>query len=150
MAKKMKKARKNVSNLDNELILLQDFKKFDHEGFIFGYSTVKFPFDKWVDREAKKMKSNNDKKDGIYLEMVLSDFRREYGLDFLIVNLKMHRKRFLILINCPIEKNLIRIKDFKPINYKYLPYYEVNVIDTRKIIVPIIKKLLNKLSEKSE
>lgn len=150
VVKKMKSARKDVAQLDNELILMQDFKKIDHQGFIFGYSTIKYPFEQWVDREAKRKCDNNEKKAGIYLEIALSDFRREHGLDFLIVNFKHKNKRFLILINCPIESMLVKSKKFESLNYKSLPYYKVEVPYTRKVIVPIMKKLLDKISEKDK
>lgn len=139
--KLMKKSRKNDSKLDNDLILLKDFKKFDVGRHIFGYSTVKYDFEEWVDREAQEYK--NKKEAGLKLFKILDKFRTEQGLDFLIVNRKFHDKRFLILVNCPLEKDLVKENIIYPLSYKSLIYYKTDVKNTRKIIAPILKHKLS-------
>ncbi|XP_077301320.1 uncharacterized protein LOC143921875 [Arctopsyche grandis] len=145
IVKKIKKVRRNDKDLETDIILMKDYKGFKKDGHIFGYATVKYPFEKWVDREAEKAKVPNDKKAGLVLESQFSFFRREAGLDFLLVNLKMGPRRFLACVNCPFEKQLAAAQNFIPVNYKGLHFYELPVEKTRKILTPVIKKMLKKL-----
>lgn len=145
IVKKIKKVRLNDSTLDNETILLKDFKKFHKDDVVFGYSTVKYRYEDWIDREAKE--ADTDKKSaGVVFETALNEFRREYGLDFLLVNRKKGNERFIIMINCPFEKKLATSQGFEEMNYKGLKFYSVSPEKTRKILTPIIKDMIHKIN----
>lgn len=143
IVKKIKKKRLNDSGLESETILLKDFKKFDHDGIVFGYSTVKYPCDEWADREAKAIHAS-ESKSGTVLESIFHTFKRDYGLDFLLINRKFKKQRFLIMIGCPFEKRLVSMYNFVPIEYKGLSYYEIEVKLSRKILTPVIKDLIHR------
>ncbi|ELA41226.1 uncharacterized protein VICG_01715 [Vittaforma corneae ATCC 50505] len=148
IVKTIKKVRLNDKDLDNETILLKDFKKFDKDGMVFGYSTVKYSYEEWVDREAKNVNTSSESKAGSVLEAAFHAFKREYGLDFLLVNRKAGKKRFLIMVSCPFEKKLAAQHNFKHVDFKGLHYYEIDVELSRKILTPAIKDLIHNLSLK--
>ena len=99
-----------------------------------------------MDREGSKSTGFSDKKAGLILESQFSSFRRENGLDFLLINLKMGPKRFLACVNCPIERQLAENQKFTKIIYKGLHFYELKVEKTRKILTPVIKEMLGNLT----
>lgn len=146
IVKTIKKVRRNDEALETDIILQKDYKSFEKNGIIFGYATVKYSIEKWVDREAAKCKSENDKSAGLVLDTQFNSFRREYGLDFLIVNLKLGSRRYLVCVNCPIERQLAKLQNFTQMNYKGLYFYEIAVEKTRKILAPVIKEMLHKLN----
>lgn len=131
LRKKIKKMRLNDDNLDNEIILMKDYKEFQHKGLIFGIATVKYSFKEWADREK-------------CLESVFNDFRMSRCLDFLMINRKNGSKRFLAVINVSFENLMAKENDFRVIDHKYLHYYEIPVNKSRKIMVPIIKELIDR------
>lgn len=135
--KGIRKHRLNDADQHNDIIMQKDFKIYHHKGLTFGCATVKYPVEEWVDREGK------GKNAGMFLESYLSTFRRNFGLDFLFVNRKKGDKRFLIINNCSFEGILAKENDFKPIEYKGLHYYEVDVLKSRKIMMPIVFKTIN-------
>lgn len=143
VVKRIKKERQNDKDLSTETILLKDFKRFDESGTVFGYSTVKYSFKKWVTREG----GESNGKAGSAFEAALHTFKRDYGLDFLLVNRKAGKKRFLILVGCPYEKKLMARGDFFPRDFKGLQYYEVPVELSRKILTPVIKEMIRKAHE---
>lgn len=150
IVKTIKRVRRNDSKIETDIILKKDYKGFEKDGVHFGYATVKYDFKEWVDREAAKSKVGSDNKAGLILESQFSFFRRENGLDFLLVNLKLGPKRYLACINCPFEKQLAESQNFKPLEYKGFHYYELAVEKTRKILTPAIKDLLKNLSLSSK
>lgn len=143
LVKKMKVARCNDKLLSNEIILQKDFKTFDSSKVIFGYATVKYSFEEWIDREAAKTAESSGLEPGIKFKKILEEFKNHNKLDFLLVNRKHGSKRYLILIDCPVEKELTASYNFKSLNYKGLVYYEIEVQKTRKILAPIINEILN-------
>lgn len=143
IVKRIKKVRLNDSKLDNETILLKDFKKFHKDDVVFGYSTVKYRYEDWIDRETK---GSDKKNSGILFETELNEFRRDYGLDFLLVNRKKKDERFLIMVNCPFEKKLATSQGFEPMEYKGVKFYSVSPEKTRKILAPIIKDMIHKIN----
>lgn len=148
IVKEIKSVRLNDEDLENETILLKDFKKFDKDGIVFGYSTVKYSYEDWILREAKKMNINSESKSGSALETALHTFKRDYGLDFLLVNRKNGDKRYLIMINCQFEKKLAELYKFELVNFKGLYYYSIPVELSRKILTPKIKELIHQASSK--
>lgn len=134
--KGIKHGRKNDNKLDTETILLKDFKKFDVADTVFGYSTVKYSFEEWARRDSKNVP-------GSELEATFHAFRRDHGLDFLLVNRKAGANRYLIMINFPFERRLARMQSFEPAEFEGLHYYSISVELSRKVLVPIIKELLN-------
>ena len=146
IVKTIKKKRLNDKDLDNETILLKDFKKFDKDETVFGYSTVKYSFEEWVDREAKKMSGSSGNKAGSALSSTLHSFKHDYGLDFLLVNRKAGKQRFLIIVSCLFEKKLASMHNFKAVEYKGLHYYELETALSRKILTPDIKELIHRIS----
>lgn len=145
MRKEIKKARLNDNDLETEIILKKDYKTFHYRGVTFGISTVKYSYEKWVDREAK---NGNSKNDGSHLEFELSNFRREEGLDFFIVNRKAGKRRFVAIVNASFEKRLAEENQFKPINYKGFNYYQIPVEKSRKLMVPILKRIIDDIKPK--
>ena len=83
--KDIKAARKNDIILENDMILLKDMKRYEHKGFVSAYSTISYKFEKWVDREAKKLGMENSKDKGNVLEMAFKSFKRENGCDFILI-----------------------------------------------------------------
>lgn len=144
MRKAIKSARRNDADLDTDIIIQKDYKGFNHRNMAFGISTVKYSFKKWVDREAKSHGAKNSKNSGKYLEFALNDFKRDQGLDFIALNRKNGNKRFFAIFNCPFERVLARENNFELKNYKGFPYYEIPVTSSRKITVPVIKKLIDR------
>lgn len=144
LTKMMKKARKNDSELENDIILYKDYKRFDHMNVIFGYSTVKYDYNEWYEREKKKSKVN----DKDFMNTIFQNFISENGLNFLVVNRKFKQKRFLILINCPIKDDLIKKEGLQLKNIDNFQYYEVDVKKSRKVLAPVMKKLLDNIKIK--
>lgn len=139
IVKKMKSERKNDADLSNEIILYKDYKRFDQNNIVFGYSTVKYDYKEWIDRESKK---------GNVLKSIFINFITDNGLNFLIVNRKFKNQRFLILINCPIEKKLIEKMNLQKLIHNKLEFYEIDVKYSRKVLSPIIKTFLEKVKIK--
>ena len=120
----------------------KDFKIYHHRGLKFGCATVKYSIEDWIDREGK------GKNAGEHLETYFNNFRRNFGLDFLFINRKKKDKRYLIINNCTFEKILVQEHDFKEVNYKGLIYYSINVALSRKIMMPIVQKTIDKFYKK--
>ncbi|KAM0681338.1 hypothetical protein GINT2_000538 [Glugoides intestinalis] len=142
IVKKMKRARHNDSLQSNEIILLKDFKKFDSSQVTFGYATVKYSFEEWIDREAARTRMTSETMPRIAFKSMLREFIERNELDFLIINRKKGSRRYLILVDCPVEKELIATHNFKALDYKGVIYYEVEVEKTRKNLAPIINEML--------
>ncbi|KAI4291616.1 exopolyphosphatase [Pancytospora philotis] len=143
--KEIQKSRFNDAELSTDIILQKDYKEFAHHGFSFGIATVKYSFKKWARREAAESASAKAKHAGRHLEMAFGDFRRNHGLDFLIVNRKAGEKRLLALINCPFERMLAAEHHFEPREFKGLSYYSIPVAMSRKVLVPLIKQLIERV-----
>lgn len=146
VANDLRKARKDDKNLDNEIILRKDMKRFEYHGFVFTVSTIKYKFEKWVDREAKKAGKENSKDGGQILEMYLHQFRKENGCDFVCVNKKEGEKRYFAMVCCPFERILVEKNNFIPLNYKTFSYYEIDVRLSRKLLIPKIKEIIDHLN----
>ncbi|KAI5168701.1 exopolyphosphatase [Pancytospora epiphaga] len=144
--KQIKKERLNDESLKTEVIVQKDYKAFSYGGFEFGIGTVKYPFKRWVDREAKEHGSVNSKHAGKYLEQGLTDFRRNQGLDFIAINRKAGTKRYFGIFNCPFERVLADENNFVAEEYKGFRYYKIPVATSRKLMVPIIKRLIDKFT----
>lgn len=142
IVKTIKKVRKSEKDIQTDIILQLDFKKFEIKGKVFGYSTVKYSFKKWIDREAKACISIPENKSGQILKLQFESFIQENGLDFLLINSKCGSRRFLAFVNCPIERQLTENLNFSPLNYKGMCYYEIPLEKTRKILAPVILKML--------
>lgn len=140
--KGIRKNRLNDMNLPNDIIMQKDFKIYHHRGLTFGCATVKYPVEDWIDREGK------GKNAGEHLETYFNNFRRNFGLDFLFINRKKRDKRYLIINNCTFEKILVQENDFKEVSYKGLIYYSINVALSRKIMMPIVQKTIDKFYKK--
>lgn len=143
--KDLKKARLNDSGMATDLILQKDFKAYTYRGLFFGIATVKYSFKKWVDREAKENGHGGSKAAGKHLEFALNAFRREYGLDFLMLNRKNGSERLVALVNCAFERLLAEDNNFKQLDYRGFKYYKIPVEKSRKIMLPIIKDLMDRL-----
>lgn len=137
LRKEIKKGRLNDAKMETEIILRKDYKRFTYKEVTFGISTVKYSFEKWVEREAKQGNG------GSTLEKEFMDFRREDGLDFFMVNRKAGPKRYLAIINCSYEKKLASAHHFNPVNYRGFHFYEIPAEISRKLMVPILKKLID-------
>jgi hypothetical protein len=87
-------------------------------------------------REAKKHEKS--------LESIFDDFRMSRCLDFLMINRKNGSRRFLAVINVSFEDLMAKENDFRAVDHKYLHYYEIPVDKSRKIMVPIIKELIDR------
>lgn len=136
--KGIRKHRLNDADQPNDIIMQKDFKIYHHRGLTFGCATVKYPAEEWVDREGR------GKDAGVYLEAYFNTFRRNFGLDFLFINRKKGDKRYLIINNCSFESVLAKENNFKPIEYKGLHYYEIDVKKSRKVMMPIVIETINR------
>ncbi|ORD94895.1 PRUNE [Enterospora canceri] len=137
--KGIRKGRLNDEGLPNDIIMQKDFKVYHHRGLNFGCATVKYKTKKWVERELKK---------NVNMESYLNDFRRRHGLDFLFVNRKKGRKRWLTVVNCTFEKMLAEENGFKAVEYKGLHYYKIDVKLSRKVMMPIVLKTIDRIYKK--
>lgn len=143
LRKEIQKSRFNDDGLGSDIILLKDYKAFSQHTTTFGVATVKYSFRKWVDREAARHDAKG-KKAGKFLEFELSDFRRNQGLDFFVVNRKAGKHRYIALLNCPYERVLAEENHFELKKYKDFYYYSIPVDISRKLLVPILKKLIDR------
>ena len=75
MKKRLKKARRNDDHQNTEMILQKDMKMYECMGYRFGNSTVKYDFERWIDREGSKVTGIEKNKLGMILTMKLEEFR---------------------------------------------------------------------------
>ncbi|KAF9764656.1 Exopolyphosphatase [Nosema granulosis] len=142
--KEIRKARKNDSHFDTNLILQKDFKRFKHKGYSFGASTIKYNFEDWIDREASKIAGLDKNKLGMALFLELESFKNEQGLDFYYVATKIKGVRCMIILDFPFIKELVADLDIKKTDYKGMAYYKMDPKITRKVMVPKIMNIINK------
>lgn len=142
----LRHARKNDDKYETGLVLQKDFKRFHHKDFSFGGSTVKYPFEKWVDREGEGVTGVSKENVGMILKLQIESFRKCMGLDFFFVATKNKGVRNIIFVNFPFMKSLVSRDKLKCVEYKGLEYYDTSKKLTRKILVPEIMKIINKHS----
>lgn len=142
--KTLKSARMNDTDYETKLILQKDFKMFHHRKFVFGGSTVKYPFEDWADREGKGISGVPDESMGMALMLQIESFRKDMGLDFFFVATKNKGVRNIIFVNFAFMKSLVARNKMKSIDYKGLEYYSANKKLTRKILVPEIIEIIDK------
>lgn len=142
--KEIKAARLNDAHFPSEIILQKDFKQYYEGKMIFGIATVKYDFRSWADRESKKISGISDNMKGLGLFIVMNEFRKRLGLDFLLVGCKYKEKRYFIIINFPLIDVFAEENTFVKMEYNGLEYYTVPVDISRKIIAPNIRIFLNK------
>ncbi|KAF7683628.1 putative exopolyphosphatase [Astathelohania contejeani] len=133
-------ARKNDYLYSNEIILQKDYKEYEHRGYVFGTSVVKYNFEDWIEREIK-IKGRDLM--GVQFEMALESFRRRMGLDFLLVLCKWKRVRYIIILGFPYKKQLIENEKFIVLTYRGVTYFRMPKKYSRKVIVPLIEKMLD-------
>lgn len=142
--KSLKKARRNDKNQSSEIILQKDLKVYEHAGYRFGNSTIKFDFEKWIDREGSKVKGIEKEKLGLILQMRLEEFAKDCAFDFYFVGCKMNKQRHLISINYPQIRLFAKQYRFHELHYRGFTYYKIPVELSRKILMPmVLKKLEN-------
>lgn len=138
----LKKARLNDSKHTSEIILQKDFKQYYEGKITFGIATVKYDIEKWAEREGEKLKGISKEMLGVALFLVLNEFRKKMGLDFLLVGYKFKEKRYFVVINFPLIDQFADLNRFDKVEYKGLEYFSVPVETSRKIIAPIIRLFL--------
>lgn len=139
--KEIKKARRIDKKQSTEQILSKDFKKFKFNNIVFGSSTIKYDFHKWINREY------STKDAGSLLFEDLKKFMSKLNLDFYFVTTKLKGRRYVISINSAIFEDISIRKNFSEINYKGMKYYEVPVEFSRKIMVPEIEGEIERRKE---
>ena len=142
MKKRLKKARRNDDHQNIEMILQKDMKMYECMGYRFGNSTVKYDFERWIDREGSKVTRIEKNKLGMILSMKLEEFRKDLGFDFYFVGCKMKKQRHFISINFPYIRFFVKKYRFEELNYKGFTYYKIPVEMTRKILMPLVVKSL--------
>ncbi|TBU03233.1 hypothetical protein CWI36_0960p0010 [Hamiltosporidium magnivora] len=143
--KVIKKVRRNDNEQPTNIILQKDFKIYRSQNFTFGCSTIKYDFEEWAERESKEVKGFNKDRTGMILYLVLENFRREIGLDFLFVGCKLKKKRHFIIVGFPYMSFLKKTYEFVELEYKGLIYYKVPVKLSRKILMPDVKNLVERI-----
>lgn len=141
--KALRSARKNDDQFETSLVLQKDFKRFEHRGFSFGGSTVKFPFEDWVDREGRQITGLSGEQTGMALAMQIESFRRAMGLDFFFVATKNKGVRNIIFANFPFMRTLVARASLRGVEYRGLEYYDASSKLTRKILVPTITTVID-------
>jgi len=131
LRKEIKKARKNDSGQSTGVILQKDYKEYRVEDIVFGISTVKYSFKKWIDRESSKLSRD-----------ALIGFMNEQGIDAHVVNLKKGDSRYFAMTNCIFENDLVERFSLETQEYKGFKYYKAQAKFSRKVIVPEIRKII--------
>ncbi|KRH92378.1 Exopolyphosphatase [Pseudoloma neurophilia] len=144
MRQSLKKARRNDKEQTTEIMLQKDLKVYEHEGFRFGNSTIKFDFEKWIDREGSKVKGIEKGKLGLILQMRLEEFSKDCAFDFYFVGCKMNKQRHLIAVNFPQIRLFAKQYRFHELHYQGFTYYKIPVELSRKIFMPMVLRLLEK------
>lgn len=137
LRKKLKQKISDKNNLKTKIILSKDFKKYKIGLISYGYSTVRYSFKKWVDRNEESLKNEEIEK-----------FNKYQNLEFLFINYKIKNKRFLHISERFEEKfkqKLIEKYNFISKRYKTFDYFEIPVKMSRKVMVPEIYKLFNNI-----
>lgn len=142
MRKTIKKARRNDEHQNTEMILQKDMKIYECFGYRFGNSTIKYNFEKWIDREGSKVTGIEKNKIGMILSMKLEEFRKDAGLDFYFVGCKLKKQRHFISLNFPHIRLFVKKYRFQQLTYKGFTYYKIPVEMSRKILMPLIIKSL--------
>lgn len=142
IGKALKDARRNDKTQSTEIILQKDLKVYEYEGYRFGNSTIKYDFEKWIDREGSKVKGIEKEKLGLILQMRLEEFAKDCAFDFYFVGCKMNKQRHFISINYPHIRKLARDYRFQELHYRGFTYYKVPVEFSRKIFMPIVLRSL--------
>lgn len=142
MKKRLKKVRRNDDHQNTEMILQKDMKMYECMGYRFGNSTIKYDFERWIDREGSKVTGIEKNKLGMILSMKLEEFRKDLGFDFYFVGCKMKKQRHFISINFPYIRFFVKKYRFQELNYKGFTYYKIPVEMTRKILMPLVVKSL--------
>lgn len=142
--KELKLARRNDKKQPSDIILQKDLKVYEHNGYRFGNSTIKYDFEKWIDREGSKVKGIEKDKIGLILQMKLEEFAKDCAFDFYFVGCKLNKQRHFISINFPNIRLFAKEYRFHQLNYKGFTYYKIPVELSRKIFMPLVLKSLEK------
>ncbi|KAF7684086.1 Exopolyphosphatase [Astathelohania contejeani] len=138
--KTIKLARRNDHMHPTNIILQKDYKRYEHLGFIFGASVVKYSFIDWIDRESK-----NSGFEGELISQI-EDFRVKMNLEFFIILCRLNKQRHAIILNFPYLEDLLKInnEEIESKTYKNIRYYKLPLKLSRKLFIPIVKKILKK------
>lgn len=142
MRKKLKKSRRNDKHQVTEMILQKDLKMYECAEYRFGSSTIKYDFEKWIDREGSKVTGIEKNKLGMILSMKLEECRKDFGFDFYFIACKLNKKRHLISINFPYIRFFAKKYSFQELSYKGFTYFKIPVELSRKIFMPMVIKVL--------